>query len=337
MKKKTIFLLLQYVVFFGLGFALIYHQYTSLTPQDFADLRMSLSQVSDRAWILIPIIIIGFLSHLFRALRWQIMLEPLSIFPSLFNTVGAVFIGYATNLAVPRMGEVAKCTVIARYEKVPADKVIGTIVAERAFDLVCLMIITVLTFLVQMDIIGGYVQELLSALDGKHLLIMAIVAVVALIGFVWLMKMLYEKTKNGKVGGFIKGLAEGLKAIFAMKKRALFILYTVLLWGAYLSLIYIGFSAIPATEHLGIGAALSILVFGSLGMIVTPGGLGAYPKAIQVVLAKVYAIKDSFGLAFGWLSWLAQTIIIILFAIVFFLILPIYNKRKDEQISLDKG
>ena len=116
-----------------------------------------------------------------------------------------------------------------------------------------------------------------------------------------------------------------------MKKRSLFILYTVLIWGGYLSLIYIGFWALPATEHLGIGAALSVLVFGSIGMIVTPGGLGAYPQALQLVLNMLYGVKSAFGLAFGWISWLAQTLIIAIFGIIAFIFLPIYNKTSDEQ------
>ena len=117
----------------------------------------------------------------------------------------------------------------------------------------------------------------------------------------------------------------------AMKKRLQFIVYTILIWGCYLGLIYIGFLALPATEHLGIGAALSVLVFGSLGMIITPGGLGAYPQAIQLVLHMLYGVKSTFGLAFGWISWLAQTLIMIIFGVIAFIFLPIYNRAKDEQ------
>ncbi|MGC4059046.1 MAG: lysylphosphatidylglycerol synthase transmembrane domain-containing protein [Chitinophagaceae bacterium] len=160
MNKKTVLLLIQYAVFFGLGFALIYGQYKQLTPADMADLRASVDQVSQRWWIFIPIAIVGFLSHFFRALRWKLMLESLSIRPSVLNITGAVFIGYITNLLIPRMGEVAKCTVMAKYENEPADKLIGTIVAERAFDMVCLLLICVLTFLVQMDVVTAYLQHL---------------------------------------------------------------------------------------------------------------------------------------------------------------------------------
>jgi uncharacterized protein (TIRG00374 family) len=335
MKKKKAFVLLQYAIFFGLGFALVYYQYTQLSPQDISELKTSLSQVSERTWILYPIILIGFLSHFFRALRWRLMLEPLKLKPSVFNITAAVFIGYLTNLLLPRMGEVAKCTILAKYENEPADKIIGTIVAERAFDLLCLLLICLLTFAVQADIINEYVHDLASKLEGKNLPMMIIAVLAGLGGLIALLVFIYKRNKTGKIGLFIKGIAEGVSSILAMKKRALFILYTVLVWGCYLSLIYIGFLALPATEHLGIGAALSVLVFGSLGMIVTPGGLGAYPQAIQLVLNMLYGVKSAFGLAFGWISWLAQTLIIALFGVIAFIFLPMYNKVKDEQIRVD--
>lgn len=335
MKKKRAFLLLQYLLFFGLGFALIYWQYKQLSAQDIADLQMSLEQVSERSWILFPIILIGFLSHLFRALRWRLMLEPLNLRPTVINITGAVFIGYLTNLLLPRMGEVAKCTVLARYEKEPADKIIGTIVAERAFDLICLMLISILTFAVQADIINDYLHYLMGKMEGKNLPLILGIAFGGMLGFIGLLVFIYRKNKTGKIGLFIKGLAEGVSSILAMKKRIQFIVYTFLIWGAYLSLIYLGFLALPATEHLGIGPALSVLVFGSLGMIVTPGGLGAYPQALQLVLNMLYGVKSAFGLAFGWISWLAQTLIIAIFGIIAFIVLPIYNRVRDEQITLD--
>ncbi|MBL7713018.1 MAG: flippase-like domain-containing protein [Chitinophagaceae bacterium] len=335
MSRKNLLLLIQYAIFFGLGFALIYWQYNKLNTQDIEDMKGSLSQIAQRWWLLILIFVVGFASHYFRAMRWRLMLKPLDINPSVLNATGAVMIGYLTNLLLPRMGEVAKCTVIARYEKKPADKIIGTIVAERAFDMICLLIITVITFLVQVDVVTRYMQYLAGKMEGKNLLLLAAAGIGGLLLFIGLLLYLYRKNKNGKLGAFIKGLAEGVSSILAMKQRGQFILYTVLIWGCYLWLVFIGFWALPATESLGWGPALSVLVFGSIGMIVTPGGLGAYPQALQIVLSMLYGIKDSFGLAFGWICWLAQTLIIIIFGVVSFLVLPVYNKVRDEQTTVD--
>jgi uncharacterized protein (TIRG00374 family) len=335
MSKKVLLLLIQYVVFFGLGFTLIYLQYRKLTPSDMRDLQSALTQVKERSWIFIPIVFVGFLSHFFRGLRWRLMLESLDIHPTVTNITGAVFIGYITNLLIPRMGEVAKCTVMARYEKEPADKLIGTIVAERAFDMVCLLAICVLTFFVQMEVVSTYIKHLSEQMAGKNLPLLVGIALLGLVFGVAALVYLYRRNKDGKLGKFIKGLGEGVASILKLKQRTLFLLYTFLIWGAYLFLILLGFWALPATGSLGMGAALSVLVFGSLGMIVTPGGLGAYPQALQLVLSMLYAVPASFALAFGWISWLAQTLIILFFGALAFLILPVYNRKRNGQTAVD--
>src|SRR5690606_17982313 len=127
---------------------------------------------------------------------------------------------------------------------------------------------------------------------------------------------------------------DGVISIFKMKKKGAFLLYTFLIWFCYLSLVVIGFKAIQATEHLGWLAGLAMLVFGSLGMIVTPGGIGAYPIAIQGALVSIYAVNKNFALAFGWVSWMAQTLIILLFGLLSLLFLPLYN---NGQKKLDKA
>lgn len=330
MKKKTMLLLLQYAIFFGLGFALIYMQYRALTPQNIAELKEALQQFRERYWILIPVTLIGFFSHYIRAMRWRLMLEPLNIRPTRVNITGAVLIGYLTNLLIPRMGEVAKCTVLARYEKEPADKVIGTIVAERAFDMICLLLICILTFFVQAQVIGTYLSHVgTEFIKGKNLPLLALLALAGLALFILLLRWIYKRNKRNKIGRFIAGMGDGLRSIMMMRQRLRFIVYTLLLWGSYLSLIYIGFWSLPATEGLGVGPALMVLIVGSLGMIVTPGGIGAYPPAVQLALSMLYGISSSYGLAFGWISWLAQTLIVIVFGLLALFVLPLYNRNRN--------
>src|SRR5690606_2150713 len=103
--------------------------------------NIKLAVANARLWLFIPVILLLILSHLSRALRWKILMEPLGYKPSTFNTFSAVMIGYLVNAGVPRLGEVVKCTLLSRYENVRADKLIGTIVVERAFDALCLLIV----------------------------------------------------------------------------------------------------------------------------------------------------------------------------------------------------
>ena len=329
MKKKTLLTIVQYLFFFGLGALLIKWQYGKLTPADRDQIYVAFSQVKERLWLLIPVIVIGFLSHWFRALRWKILLEPVNLKPHTTNVTFAVLIGYLVNLLLPRMGEVARCSVLAKYEKEPVDKIIGTIVAERSFDLLCLVIVSILTYVLQMRVANSYVERQLEALNFNgqttFVIILGIVLFIALLIFI------YRRAKRTKLGSIIKGLGEGVMSIFKMKKRTAFLIYTVLIWMCYLSLIVIGFKAIDATQHLGYLAGLSVLVFGSLGMIVTPGGIGAYPIAVQGVLVSVYGINKNFALAFGWISWMAQTAVILILGLVSLLLLPIYNARIKQN------
>ena len=331
--KKILLTILQYVIFFGLGALLIWWQYGKLTPNDKTEILASFSQVRDRLWLVIPVLIVGFLSHLFRALRWKLLLEPLKLRPSTTNITFAVLIGYLVNLLVPRMGEVARCTILAKYENEPVDKIVGTIVAERAFDMVCLVIVTIIAVLTQTGTGLIYLQEQMSHLDVTPWGIAKLVGGVLL--FVGLLIVVYRLTKKTKLGHFLSGIGYGILSIKFMHKKGQFLLYTALIWFCYLSLVYIGFKAIDATEHLGWLPAISVLVFGSLGMILTPGGIGAYPPAVQLVLVNLYSIKASYALAFGWVSWMAQTAIVLVLGILSLILLPLYNVKPHGQKTVD--
>lgn len=332
MNKKTLLTILQYVVFLGLGIAIIFYMMGQLSEQDKAEMMAAIKGV--RLWMMVPIVIVGFLSHWFRALRWKLILEPLDIKPTTINTFFSVMIGYIANLALPRAGEVAKCTVLARYEKVPADKMIGTIVAERAFDVLCLGLITAFAFITQAGIIGDYAQDVFGKIAAKtNVFIFVLVALVLMIA---VLVMIYKRFKESKVGRFIKGLGDGVRSILQLKKRGMFLLYTALIWGCYWFLVMLGFWSMESTEHLGMLAALVVLIFGSIGMITTQGGIGAYPYLVGKILL-FYGIDKAYGQAFGWVSWTVQTGIIILLGVLSLVLLPVYNRTPhNAQDTVDR-
>jgi uncharacterized membrane protein YbhN (UPF0104 family) len=332
MNKKTLLTILQYVVFLGLGIAIIFYMMGQLSEQDKAEMMAAIKGV--RLWMMVPIVIVGFLSHWFRALRWKLILEPLDIKPTTINTFFSVMIGYIANLALPRAGEVAKCTVLARYEKVPADKMIGTIVAERAFDVLCLGLITALAFITQAGIIGDYAQDVFGKIAAKTNVF--IFVLVALVLMIVVLVMVYRRFKESKVGRFIKGLGDGVRSILQLKKRGMFLLYTALIWGCYWFLVMLGFWSMESTEHLGMLAALVVLIFGSIGMITTQGGIGAYPYLVGKILL-FYGIDKAYGQAFGWVSWTVQTGIIILLGVLSLVLLPVYNRTPhNAQDTVDR-
>ena len=332
--KNTLIKIFQYVFFLGLGIAIIFYMYNSLSPEDRKNMWTAIQGV--RLWIFIPIFISGFLSHFFRAVRWRLLLEPLRIHPGLVNTTLAVLIGYVANLVLPRAGEVAKCTVLAKYEKVPADKMVGTILAERAFDVVCLLIIMILACILQSHIIGVYATQqfnnLVHLISRNRYVFVGLIVLMA-IGIIAIV-MVYRRHKETKIGKFMKGMSHGVGAILHMKKRWAFIGYTFLIWLMYLLQIYLGFLGLPATDHLSMLAALVVLIFGSIGMISTQGGIGAYPFLVAHILS-YYAINPGNAQAFGWVAWAVQTGIIVVLGAISIVMLPLFNRTRYAQSPVD--
>jgi uncharacterized protein (TIRG00374 family) len=332
--KKTLLTILQYLIFLGLGIWIVYHMLHQLSPKQETELIDAIESINP--WYLIPISIAGFFSHFFRALRWRYLLDTAGMRPSVLNTSMAVMIGYITNLALPRAGEVAKCTVLAKYEKMPAHKMIGTIVAERAFDIVCLIIIAIGTFLLQFNQIDEYVGGRVQRLGDKIILHRQtlIICVLVLVAFIMASVFIYKRSRETKFGRFMKEMNHGIMSIMHMKKRGQFLIYTVLIWLMYVMQIYIGLKSLPATHHLSPLSAMVVLVYGSVGMIITPGGIGLYPFLVAQILG-VYMISDVPAQAFGWIAWSVQTAIIIILGVISLLFIHPYNRRKNAEIALD--
>lgn len=326
MKKKTLLTIVQYVIFLGLGIGIIYWMFSKMTTEQIDIMLDSIKQT--RLWYLLPIFIVGFFSHYFRALRWKLMLEPMDIRPTTTNTFFAVMIGYITNLVLPRAGEVAKCTVLARYEKVPADKMIGTIVAERAFDVVCLGLITLLAFVLEADVIGDMLNNTFGGVANNTSLI--VLLLLAGVAGVTSLVFVYIRYKESKIGKFIGGLAQGVMSILQLKKRGLFLLYTILIWAMYWFSVVLGFWAMPATEHLTLSIALVVLIVGSVGIIATPGGIGAYPALVASALSVYNVDANTHGQAFGWVSWSVQMGIIVVLGVLSIILLPVINRKPED-------
>jgi uncharacterized protein (TIRG00374 family) len=276
-----------------------------------------------------------FFGHYIRAIRWRLLIEPLGYKPSKANTFFAVMIGYLANQAVPRLGEVLKCTVLARYEKIPADKLIGTIILERIIDALTLLVVFAITLLIQPQIYTQLLDTFFSSpapAEKKNLagwvigLIALGVLLIALI--IWMVK---KKKKLSDLKILFKKIArsivQGVSSIKHLRKRKQFVLLTIILWTIYLLGGYIGFFALQETGHYGIKEAFTVLSAGSIGMIATPGGIGAYAWLIQQTML-LYGLNSGIALAFGWILWLAQTAVILIGGLISFVAIPYYNKRK---------
>ena len=331
MKKKLV-AILKYLVFLGIGIFLMWWQLSKMTPLQRLQFRDSLLHAN--YIIIIPIAIIAIFSHISRAIRWKIMIEHMGYSPSTSNTFYATMCGYFANTFIPRAGEILRCTLLARYEKVPVNKLIGAILVERYFDLFCYFLIVIFTICIQLNTVSDFIEKKVLLISNAKTIFPWWAVVIALLiagtGVMIFVKWILKRHSNHRhiirLKGFHLGLKEGFTTILLLKKRKLFIFHTVFIWAMYLLEIYIGFYALSATTGLGLGAALSVLSLATLAMIVAPGGIGAFPVAIQQVLL-IYSIDN---ISFGWLMWSVATAIIIVAGSISFALLVKNNKKKNE-------
>ena len=330
--RRKVFAVIQYLFFLGVGIFLMWWQLSKMTPKETVQFKQSLLHA--RYIIIIPVAIVALTSHWARARRWMIMIEPMGYTPSTANTFYSVMCGYLANTFIPRAGEILRCTMLGRYEKIPVNKLVGTMVTERVFDLVSYFFVIVITILIQISTVSEFVTGKIHEIRAQHanfpwIEVSAILVATVLIAFLlirWLLRKYAGHRHLLTMKGIYHGLREGITTIFRLKKRKAFILWSVFIWALYLLEIYIGFYALPATSGLGINAAFSVLSLATLAMIVAPGGLGAFPLAIQQVLL-IYNIDN---ISLGWLIWGVTTAIIVVAGLVSLGLLIYTNRNKYE-------
>lgn len=331
--KKIIWSAFKIVFFLGLGIFFIWLFVHNLTSDQISQIWQSFRR-ADYLWITLAIFM-GVLSHASRARRWVIMLEPMGYKPRYWNVFMAVFTGYLANLALPRLGEVSRCGVLTRYEKIPFNKAFGTVITERAIDMSVFILLFFINFIIQFTHLKNYIydkvyQPLLSKMEaaGNGSLLMYIVfggiAVLFIIIFVFRQKF-YHLGLVVKVRDIFKGLIEGMKSMLSISRPWEYVFHTLFIWFCYFMMTWLVFFSLPETSMLGMDAGLAVLVFGSIGIILVQGGIGVYPVIVSETLI-LYSIDSLTGYSMGWILWTAQTSILVLIGGLSMLALPLINR-----------
>ena len=304
------------------GLFLIWYSYNSTTPTEREQIIHYISNASP-FWVTISIII-GILSHVSRAIRWNLLLEPMGYKPKVTNNVFIVLISYFANLGIPRSGEILRATALTTYENVPFEKGFGTIVTERVIDLLMLLIIILITLVLQTDFIFSFLEE-------KGVNIIGAIGILA-IGIVGLFvgSFIIRKSKSPlalKLKGFLNGLQDGVLSVFKMKNKWPFIFHTLFIWAAYFGMFWVIKHTVEETAVLSLGQLLVAFVAGAFAMSTTNGGIGLYPIAVSAALS-IYGISSISGDAFGWIMWIAQTLMVVVFGTISFIVLPLLNRNR---------
>lgn len=305
-----------------IGIGLVFYSFSSTSPEDRKKILESI-QNANLLWVFLSIFI-GILSHISRAIRWNYLLHPLGYRPKLVNNVLIILISYFANTLVLRSGEFLRATALTTYENVPFEKGFGTIVTERIIDVIMLLLIIITALLFQTDVILGILQEKGIGLIGSLLIL-----IIGVLGLFIAIRIIKKSTSKlaVKIKTFLNGLLDGVLSIFKMKNKGAFIFHTFFIWACYIAMFWVIKFTVPETADLPLGAFLVAFVAGAFAMAATNGGLGLFPIVVTAALS-VYGVSKTSGDAYGWIMWTAQTLMVVVFGTISFIVLPLLNRNR---------
>lgn len=324
---KIVLKTLKFILPVSIGLLLCYLIYAQLSAGEKQDLFDALLNARYE-WFALSFIL-GLLSHVSRAYRWKYLLQPLGKIPTFRHSFYAVMIGYLFNMVLPRAGEASRALALSRSENIPFERTFGTIFAERIIDMLVLAAITLTTFYLQIEVLGEQFDALQSGLLDKFSWVfltavgLGILAVILLLRFG--RRSRFAPVRKIYLLGL--GFYAGLKTIVKMRNKWYFLFHTALIWLLYVGMYWVCFFALEQTSSVPVSGVFAGFVLGSFAVVLFPGGIGAYPVAIQKALI-LYGIAGAYGFALGWIMWCAQTVVIVTFGFISLYLTPKFNAKK---------
>ncbi len=331
--KNLLRILLKTVLPIGLGLYLFYFFFHSMSDEMLHVFYQSLKK-ANYFWISLAILL-GIIAYFLRAIRWRLVLEPMGYSTPLAHRYHAVMIGYLVNLTIPRAGEASRSAMLFRSDAVPFSKSFGTIIAERAIDLIILAFIGFLTALFVYDDFWFIQHQIETTFQSKE--VPSSTGTYFLLGFLGLILLLtllliWKKDLRLKLLSLISEVWQGVMSIFKAKQPFLYVVYTLLIWLCYLIMFYLPFLAFEETASIPMTGVLLAFCAGAIGITFTNGGIGTYPLLVGMVVA-LYIQQDypldakPIGNALGLLIWSSQTMIMIVLGLISLYLLPKNHKK----------
>ncbi|HEY4787100.1 MAG TPA: lysylphosphatidylglycerol synthase transmembrane domain-containing protein [Bacteroidales bacterium] len=322
-----------YSVLLFIGLFLFWLQYRHL---DWASIKRGLAE-TNYFWVLVSVVL-SLLSHVSRAIRWKMLIKPLGYDPKVSNIFLSVMVLYFTNLIIPRGGEVARCTVLAKYEKIPASKLVGTMIVERIADTLTMMGLAVIIFLINISILQEFfrLHPQLGENFAKLLSLANILLGVAVVILIIVIFFLIKPFKNGKFSERINKIKrefkEGIKSILMLENKWYFIGHTLFIFLMWLLMLYVVFLAYPPTQHLTIWVAMFTFLMSGLAMLApVQGGIGAWHFMVIESLF-LFGINRSDGLIFALIAHSCTSLIYLLWGSIALVLFPVLNPKHKAKV-----
>jgi uncharacterized protein (TIRG00374 family) len=333
--NKKVKSILNIILFLGIAVVLLYFAFREVD----IDTLINGFKNANYTWVIVSLFL-GLSSHIVRALRWRLLIETLGYKPSLANTLGALSIGYSANLIFPRLGEVTRCGSLRKTDKIPFESLFGTVLVERAFDLLMMLILIVFVFFLRIDFFGEFIySKALLPIWGKFISILSnsplyiAIALLVLAGIaVMIKRKMFGQKFHQKLVKLWRGLIDGLKSVFTMKKRRAFLGYTLLLWGLYWLMTWVLVFATQATSDLSAIDGFFLLVVGTFGMAApVQGGFGAF-HVITAMALGLYGISWEDGLVYAVISHESQTLLVIILGLAFAIYFFLRSRKRNATV-----
>lgn len=341
MTKKTTLRIVKILLPLVIGIYLFWLFFSNMTDEHILSFKKALKEVN-YFWIFLAMVL-ELISLWSRATRWKYMLEPMGFKTPWKHRYHSLMIGYLANYTIPRAGEPTRAAMLFQSDAVPFTKSFGTIIAERAVDVLMLGLIVSITMLIGYDDLIAIFHELEQQLGGEvttsdgvniKQISYLIIASLFIIGFT---VFIFKKSVREKLKQFIKGILNGVFSIFKTKNPGGFIGHTFLIWMCWILMFIVPFYSLSETSHIPFTGMLIGFVIGSVGMSFTNGGIGVYPLLVGLVVS--FYLKDEYpadargiGNALGMIIWLGNTIIMILLGLLSLVLLP-KNYSKDDDTN----
>jgi hypothetical protein len=291
-------------------------------------------------WVLLTLLL-GMFSHLSRAYRWALLMEPMGYKARKLTVFYSVLIMYLSNFAFPRSGEVVRCGIVSRYEKVPFTGLLGTVLTERIVDMIILLLLTVVVVITQMSVVGDFFRNNPSAkanfqhiVNSKWILIGIIFTIIGIVVMIYLLRNKIKQTAlYKKFQKYFEDFGTGIKSLIHLKKKWQFIGNSLFIWLMYWLMLYVIFFAFDFTKHMSLMQAMTILVISSYGMVIpSPGGIGTWHfLAIETLF--VFGVSRVDAGVFAIVTHESQTLMLIIIGLLA-LLSTSFIKVRDSKIEI---
>jgi len=300
-----------------LGITILYFLYKD------TDFKEMWTHIKGANWAILTFsLIFGLAGNVTRGLRWELLITPLNYHPKRSNLIYAVLGNYAVNFAIPRAGELWRCGIINKKEKIPFQKLIGTLIVDRIFDMIMVIIIALLAFACNVSVFFRNVDRFNQNIDDlsqnvektglqQFLASPYPYLLILVLGVLFVLAIIFLKNNSivRKIRAFMIGILRDMLVVWRMKQKVRFIIYSFLIWFFYFLYFYITFFAFDFMSHLGLAAGLLIFTLGSISMIVpSNGGLGPWSMAVFLGLSIFYMVPAEPAKAFATAVFAFQSI-----------------------------